>query len=272
MAASAVAGVAAGGRQSGPVPTLIAFIPHPDDESYSFGGTIALAAQAGWECFVCCASSGEGGERHDGGQGAKDWLALAREAELAESCRVLGADPPVFWRLPDGALSSQQTQAERVAKAIRACEADLVLALGADGAYGHPDHIAVYRWVHDGWESLGSDRPPLLPAAFPPGLFVPQWEKCRGMMGNPPAPAASELGAAPFDYEVGIAAVRDLKLRSIGCHQTQLPAGDPEALFPPGIVRALLDRERFTDASGVASERVRELLAGLRGRGSRAGD
>ena len=243
------------------MPTLLAFIPHPDDESYSFAGTIALAARAGWACFVQCASSGERGKRYDGGAEGKDALASAREGELARSCRVLGADPPAFWRLPDGGFGARESQAQRVAAAIRSTGADFVLSLGADGAYGHPDHVALSRWVLAGWASLAVARPPLLFSAFSPGLFVAQWEKCLGMLGNPPSPSAAELGAAPVHYEVSVAAVRDLKLASVAAHRTQLPGGDPEALFPPGIVSALLEVERFTDATGAARADVRSLLA-----------
>lgn len=245
------------------MPTLIAFIPHPDDESYSFAGTIALAARAGWVCFVQCASSGEAGERHDAGRPGRDVLAIAREGELAQSCRILGADPPAFWRLPDGGLGGKPSQAERVAKAIRACEADLVLSLGPDGAYGHPDHVALARWVREGWESLGALRPPLLLAAFPPGLFIPQREKCLAMMGNPASPAAAELGVSEPDYAVDVSSRRDIKLKSIAAHRTQLPGGDAEALFPRGIVAALLDVERFTDARGSFDRGVHSLLASL---------
>ncbi len=243
------------------MPTLLAFIPHPDDESYSFAGTVALAARAGWACLIQCASSGEAGERYDGGPQGTDALARAREGELARSCRVLGAEPPTLWHLPDGGVSACESQAPRVAAAIRSVGADLVLSLGADGAYGHPDHVALARWVLEGWESLPSSRPPLLLSAFPPGLFLAQWAKCLGMMGDPPSPAAAELGTAPAHYEISVAAVRDLKLASIAAHRTQLPGGDPEALFPPGIVSTLLDVERFTDATGVASAEVRSLVA-----------
>ncbi|HEY5477471.1 MAG TPA: PIG-L family deacetylase, partial [Tepidiformaceae bacterium] len=48
------------------MPKLLAIIPHPDDEAYSFGGTIALATLAGWKCLVVCCSSGEAGELNGG--------------------------------------------------------------------------------------------------------------------------------------------------------------------------------------------------------------
>src|SRR3970040_1322526 len=82
-----------GHRYHDSMPTLLAVIPPPDDESYSFAGTIALAADAGWDCLVHCATYGEGGERHDGGSPGRNALADAREAALRESCRILGARP-----------------------------------------------------------------------------------------------------------------------------------------------------------------------------------
>lgn len=245
------------------MPVALAFIPHPDDESYSFGGALALAARAGWECHVVCASSGERGKRHDGGTATQDAIGLTREAELGESCRVLGIHPPRFWRLPDGALREQPSGPGLAAEAISRVQPELVITLGPDGAYGHPDHIALHRWVTAAWQSAGAARPHLLYAAFPPGLFIPQYHKCIGMMGDPPAPQESAIGAAPWHYTVPTRQLRRTKLASIGAHRSQLPGGDPEALFPPGIVAALLDVEHFSDATGREQPAVTALLAGL---------
>ena len=245
------------------MPTLLAIIPHPDDEAYSFGGTIALAARAGWRCLVHCASAGEGGKRHDGGPAGAADVGEARVAELAASCAVMGAEPPMVWGLPDGELMGMGSQAGRVAELLDGTRPDLVLALGADGAYGHPDHIAVHRWVLEAWQGIGDRRPPLLFAAFPKGLFLPQYEKCIGMMGDPPEPPPWAIGADAWDYTVPIAAARDTKLAAIGAHGTQLPGGDPEALFPRGIVVALLREEHFTDARGGANRATAALLARL---------
>lgn len=234
------------------MPRLLAFIPHPDDESYSFGGTIALAARTGWDCYVECASFGERGKRHDGDDTTPNGVAEAREAELEASCRRLGANPPGFWGLPDGELRLHRGEQRRILAAITRLQPNLVLTLGSDGVYGHPDHIALHRWVSEAWSALPAGRPPLLYAAFPPGLFLPQYEKCIGMMGDPPTPPPTAIGAAERHYAVDIHPVRETKLASIGAHRSQLPGGDPEALFPPGLVHALLEEEWFTDASGRA--------------------
>lgn len=248
------------------MPVLLAFIAHPDDESYAFGGTIALAAKAGWRCLVHCASFGEGGERHDGGDPDPGMLALARARELEASCDRLGAQAPVFWGWPDGGLSQRNDGPRRIRSAIRRVRPDLVLAPGPDGAYGHPDHLAVHRWVQEAAESL-EDAPPVLSAAFPRGLFIPQYEKCvaAGIMGDPPLLERGDIGIDSPDYRLDISAVREQKIASIGSHLTQLPGGDPEAMFPPGIVEATLGEEWYCDAWDGRGEDVRAMLADLAG-------
>ena len=244
-----------------PVPTLLAIVAHPDDESYSFGGTLALAAKAGWRCVVASATSGERGKL-DGREADPEVVRRAREAELAASCAILGAEPPIFLKLPDGALAGLDGTAE-IATVIDSVQPDMILSLGPDGAYGHPDHLAVYRWVMAAWSGLGPARPALLFATFPKGLFLPQYELCLDMMGDPPNPPADAIGADTFDYEVPIAAVAATKRAAIAAHRSQLPGGDPEAIFPPGIVAALMAAERFTDAAGVTSPETTAVLRGL---------
>jgi LmbE family N-acetylglucosaminyl deacetylase len=245
------------------MPTLLAIIPHPDDESYAFGGTIALASRAGWRCLVECASYGEKGKRHDGGGTTPNEVAEARERELRESCRVLGAEEPRFWGLPDGEMRAHRGEQGRIARLFRDESPDLVLTLGPDGAYGHPDHVGLHRWVREAWGDLPEPRPDLLFAAFPQGLFVPQYERCTGMMGDPPTPRAEEMGAEAFDYAVDIFAIAPVKLAAIAAHRSQLPGGDPEALFPAGIVRALLATEWYEDAGGTPDEATAALLSSL---------
>ncbi|MEO8538665.1 MAG: PIG-L deacetylase family protein [bacterium] len=244
------------------MPRLVALIPHPDDESYSFGGTIALAAKAGWECFIYCASSGEKGKRHDGGPTTHPAVAAQREAELEESCAVLGCNPPTFLRRPDGQLRTTSYGGNLLVGIFSEMTPDLVLSIGADGAYGHPDHVAVYKWVVRAWEKSGRAFPLLFPV-FPKGLFLPQYEKCIGMMGDPPEPPREAIGSDTWHYEIPIESVRDTKLASIAAHRSQLPGGDPRAIFPPGIVDALLDTECFSDASGRYSETIAGMLTEL---------
>lgn len=235
------------------MPTALVLIPHPDDEAYSFAATMALLSGAGWECRVECASAGEKGKRHDGGPVAPADVAAVRKSELGASCRLVGAVPPRFWALPDGGLAALPSQADRIRSLCAELAPGLVLSLGADGAYGHPDHVALYRWIAEALEARISPLVTWLSAAFPVGLFLPQYEKCIGMMGDPPEPPPSAIGTGNFDVAVDIRGVRDAKEASIRAHRSQLPGGQVDALFPPGVVRQLLTVERFVVECGTAA-------------------
>ncbi|MCA9518553.1 MAG: PIG-L family deacetylase, partial [Myxococcales bacterium] len=43
-------------------PTVLAVIPHPDDEVYPFGGALALAARAGARVHVAALTRGDAGQ------------------------------------------------------------------------------------------------------------------------------------------------------------------------------------------------------------------
>jgi LmbE family N-acetylglucosaminyl deacetylase len=250
------------GTDNPPVPELLIFAPHPDDEAYAFGGLAALAAAAGWRVVVHAATSGENGKRHDGGPPGPEQIGPAREAEMTESCRLLDADPPVFWRLPDGGLRNRQPELiGRCDEALRAHSPQFVATLGRDGAYGHPDHIALHRAVEAVFGSAGEHTALLFPV-FPKGLFLPQYEKCVAMMGDPPNPPPAVIGGGAWDVELDIRPVRDQKLAAIAAHRTQLPGDDPHAIFPTGIVDGLLEVERYALA-GVATGAGLALLESL---------
>jgi N-acetyl-1-D-myo-inositol-2-amino-2-deoxy-alpha-D-glucopyranoside deacetylase len=244
--------------------SLLVFTPHPDDETYSFGGTLALAARCGAHIKLICASRGERGERHDGVPADVTTLGAAREAELRAACELLGVADVEVWGLPDGDLAGNQDfGTSMVAEAIDAARPDAVMTLGADGAYGHPDHVAVHRWVSAALQR----RPGVagLYASFRPGQLQPQYERClvSGVLGEPPGLALADLGDVLADYEVGIGHVRATKLAAIAAHRSQLPDGDPHTLFPADAVSELLNVERFMDADDGPTPAVAGLIAGF---------
>jgi N-acetyl-1-D-myo-inositol-2-amino-2-deoxy-alpha-D-glucopyranoside deacetylase len=169
----------------------------------------------------------------------------------------------------------------RLVALIRELRPQIVLALGADGAYGHPDHIAAYRLIVAAVRSAaGGSRFPqdelgrphavarLLFAAFPPGLFRPQYDL---MLGTDLGPAVRlvdprRLGTPPEELAVtvDVRSVAAQKLAVIGCHRSQYAGADPRALLPPGIVDALLARESFS-ISGAKPDGapLPDLFAGL---------
>ena len=125
---------------------LMGILAHPDDESLGIGGTLAKYAGEGVETYLVTATRGERGRF--GESGAKpppDVVGRAREAELREAARVLGVHEVNFLDYCDGKLDQVKvTEAvARIAAHLRRVQPHVVITFGPEGAYGHPDHIAI---------------------------------------------------------------------------------------------------------------------------------
>jgi len=86
------------------MPTVLIIAAHPDDEALGCGGTIARHADAGDRVHVVFLAEGVTAR-----QDVPDLNALAdalrrREDGAAAVARILGAESPVFHRLPDNRL------------------------------------------------------------------------------------------------------------------------------------------------------------------------
>jgi LmbE family N-acetylglucosaminyl deacetylase len=129
---------------------LMCVLAHPDDESLGMGGTLAKYASEGIEIELVTATRGERGwsgpaEDNPG----LDGLGQIRTAELQAAARVLGLSQVSFLNYIDGDLD-QATPAEAIDKIVshlRRFQPHVVLTFGPDGAYGHPDHIAISQFT-----------------------------------------------------------------------------------------------------------------------------
>ena len=249
--------------------TILGIFPHPDDEAYTAAGTLALAAANGHAVHLLCATKGEAGQSSDPALSTPEKLAERRAEELARSCAAIGAQPPHFLNYRDGRLEAVDVPEAvgRIVTVIRAVRPDVVVTLGPDGVYGHPDHIALHKLVTPAFRSAGGgDRFPseqfgepwqparLLWVAFPLAHFRPVWERllttdlAEGVRRFNP----NRLGVTPdqMHLTVDVSAVQTHKLAAMAAHASQLADGDPLSIFPPGILAPLLHVERFTLAMG----------------------
>jgi LmbE family N-acetylglucosaminyl deacetylase len=129
---------------------LMCVLAHPDDESLGNGGILARYAAQGIETYLVTATRGERGwfgspEVYPG----LEALGKIREAELLAAARVLGIRSVDFLDYIDGDLDQAQP-AEVIAKIVghlRRVKPDVVVTFGPDGAYGHPDHIAICQFT-----------------------------------------------------------------------------------------------------------------------------
>jgi LmbE family N-acetylglucosaminyl deacetylase len=132
---------------------LMAVLAHPDDESLGLGGVLAKYASEGVETYLVTATHGEGGRYHehrDGpGHPGRERLGEIREAEVRAAAKVLGIRALWLLGYRDGGLDEADPRAivSRIAARIREARPQVVLTFPPDGAYGHPDHIAICQFT-----------------------------------------------------------------------------------------------------------------------------
>lgn len=129
---------------------LLAVLAHPDDESLGLGGTLARYAAEGVETYLVTATRGEAGRFGSlGRSGDPVEVGRVRETELRAAASVLGVREVSILGYRDGALD-QVTAPDAIAAIvshIRRIQPDVIVSFGPDGAYGHPDHIAISQFT-----------------------------------------------------------------------------------------------------------------------------
>jgi LmbE family N-acetylglucosaminyl deacetylase len=130
----------------------MAVLAHPDDESLGFGGTFAKYASTGVETFLVTATRGESGRyRGQRGDGHPGPVALGkiRESELRAAASVLGVRELSLLDYRDQELdrADPREAVARIVSHLRRIRPDVVMTFGPDGAYGHPDHIAISQFT-----------------------------------------------------------------------------------------------------------------------------
>ncbi len=245
---------------------VLACFPHPDDESFAAGGVLAACAARGATVQVLCATRGEAGVDRRGSAAPGAALAAVRSAELAAACAALGASPPAFLDLPDGRLAKLDRShlTAWLADEVRQRAPDLIVTFGADGAYGHRDHL-VWTAIVGAAVSYAALPPRLLHAVFPRRLLTPL---CRALQpvgvlaAIDPASLGVRAGAVQLRFDVRPYAAA--KRAALAAHASQLAAGEPLSLLRPSRIEPLLDEEWFMVAAGPAlPRRASDPFAGL---------
>lgn len=129
---------------------LMAVLAHPDDESLGLGGTLAKYSREGIETHLLTATRGERGRFGESAEKPPpDVVGRTRESELRAAAAVLGLTDVRFLEYGDGDLDRADAR-EAIAKIaghIVRVRPDVVITFGPEGAYGHPDHIAISQFT-----------------------------------------------------------------------------------------------------------------------------
>jgi len=261
---------------------LLAVLAHPDDESLGVGGTLARYASEGVDVFLVTATRGDGGrfrghrpgdERHPGPEA----LARIREAELRAAAAALGVREVELLGYPDQRLdrANPREAIGHIVTALRRFRPDVVVTFGPDGAYGHPDHIAISQFTTAAVmaaadAAFGSDGPSPLRTHSVSKLYYLAWPDSTWRAYQAAVQTLSatvdgvERHATPWP-EWAITTVIDTSdvwpvvWRAVSCHESQLAAYERLRDLPPEHHRTLWGRQSFYRAfSTVSGGRARE--------------
>lgn len=151
---------------------MLAFLAHPDDESFGIGGTLGKYSREGVEVHYLCATRGESGtvdaHRLNGYASVEE----LRDTELACAARALGLQSHAYLGYRDsGMQGSKDNQradsfnradvteaARRLAAFVLAIKPDVMITHDQYGGYGHPDHIACHKATLRMYEMLWGIR------------------------------------------------------------------------------------------------------------------
>jgi LmbE family N-acetylglucosaminyl deacetylase len=129
---------------------LLCVLAHPDDESLGTGGTLAKYAAEGVATYLVTATRGERGRFFDGQESPGPAIVgRTRETELREAAKELGLREVSFLDYEDGALDRAPAgeAVEKIADHLKRIQPQVVITFGPDGAYGHPDHVAISQFT-----------------------------------------------------------------------------------------------------------------------------
>lgn len=218
------------------VSVLVCFHAHPDDEVFSTGGVMRLAAEAGHRVVLVTATDGALGEAPEGLLGETESLAERRWAELLSSADALGVARVVTLDHPDSGMAGTpdnarpeafcnvdvEVAAARLAQLLVQERADVLTVYDPHGNYGHPDHVQVHVVGVRAAELAGvqavyeatSDRAHMRSLV----RANPAWLQDEG------APDVETLGLPPEEIttRIDVTSVLSAKRAAMAAHATQV--------------------------------------------------
>jgi LmbE family N-acetylglucosaminyl deacetylase len=264
----------------------MAVLAHPDDESLGVGGTLAKYASEGVDIHLLTATRGDGGRyrghrpgdpQHPGAPA----LANIREAELRAAAAVLGVRNVTLLDYKDrylDAANPRQAIASIVTH-LRRIRPDVVLTFGPDGAYGHPDHIAISQFTTAAivaaadpaftWTDVEAAEPERTPhstsklyyIAWPASTWA-AYEAAIGTLGSTVDGVDRHVTAWPDWAITTVIDTRDFSpavSRAISCHESQVAAYERLKDLSPELRTALWGWQSFYRAFSIVNGgRVRE--------------
>ena len=250
-------------------------LAHPDDESLGTGGTLAKYAAEGVETYLLTATRGERGRFLDGhDRPSGEIVGQTREGELRAAARELGVREVTVLGYPDGGVDSVPPElAQReIAEHLHRIRPHVVITFGPDGAYGHPDHIAISQLTTAAVMRAAS-REPVVSKLYHIAWSEATWAAYQTALKTLTSTVDGverHVIPTPDWYvttRIDTSATWSTVWRAVQCHRTQMSIYANLESLPPEHHRALWGVQEFSRAfSLVNGGRTREsdLFEGLR--------
>lgn len=247
---------------------LLVVMAHPDDESFTCGGTIARAADLGHDVTLVCATRGGAGTPLPGAvpgeREARDALMGIRERELREAGRILGISRIELLGYRDGFLrwAAPGTLDRDIATIIEDVRPEAIVAFGQEGLYWHPDHIALWERTRAAVRQAATCCPAVYHVVIPSGTVEGLVRDVRAVapdaderLWDIPSHAFGMLAPSPT-LAIDVRGVIDRKLAALRCHASQVGPTHPLTHVDQTIAARWLGTEfyhRATDRPGTGS-------------------
>lgn len=195
---------------------MVVVAPHPDDEVFALGGTMALLQERGCTLEVVFVTDGEGSHSRSSRITERE-LSIIRARETDQAWEQLGITPAVTrLRLPDGAVRESRICITGPLRTVLERADACFVPLETDG---HPDH-----------ETAGDEALELATAAGVPVYSYAVWAHLNPSRIQAGEPQVVEL---PDDLLAR-------KRRAVDCYQSQLlplgPLPEDGPVLPSGFL------------------------------------
>ena len=191
---------------------ILAVFAHPDDESYGPAGTLARATRDGHTVALLTLTRGESASMGLSKKlSAKD-LSQRRSEELKSAAEKIGIQQVNLLNLADKNLQYIPDQKGRkiILNEIETFNPDIVITFHENTISGHPDHLAVTKWVMSAVKSINDPPRVLLFGLDRTQTTKADFEKFFAIEEN------------EITHRINVEDCLDIKEKAIRCHKTQL--------------------------------------------------
>jgi LmbE family N-acetylglucosaminyl deacetylase len=271
---------------------LMAVLAHPDDECLGFGGALAKYASEGVDVHLVTATRGNAGRYRGRPPGdpehpGPEALAGIRETELRAAAAALGVREVSLLDYHDQHLDGADPReaVATIVRHLRRVRPDVVVTFGPDGAYGHPDHVAIGQFATAAIVSAADPAWPCGPnEPLPPHavskLYYMAWPEAayqayqaafRALVSTVDGVPRQAVPWPGWAITTVIDARRHWPTvwRAIACHESQVTAYEHLKDLPDERHEALWGWQYFYRAFSTVNggrEKETDLFAGIRGR------